>query len=238
MKILPEKSVFKNLPVQMDGYQLLIFDTIRVTFEMIEYDYEELEKELYNLSQPNSKKQHVSRVFSHAWGIIDHTSRLIKLFQKLPSDSEHKILDPIMPVNAFRNTIQHLHERIDESMIENKSPFYGILSWYHKNLETEKLTPKILVSGIAWAFSANLKIPDVSDSSNEINDITLQTVNKKETILISLSELMKNLKSIADSNEEKVGNFFKQQGWNLCDWSKRQDIMIKIKSQDEEKKDT
>ena len=235
MKILSEKSIFNNLPIEMDGYQLLIFDTIRITFEMIEYDYEALEKELYHLSQVDTKKQHVPRVFSHAWGIIDHTSRLIKLYQKLPSDNNYKILDSITPVNAFRNTIQHLHERIDESMIENKSPFYGILSWYYKDLETEKLTPKILISGIAWAFTANLKIPDVSDSSKEVNDITLQTVNKKETILLNITELMRNLKTIADLNEEKIGNFFKQQGWNLCDWSKRKDIMIKINNSEKKK---
>jgi hypothetical protein len=232
MKILPEKSVFKNLPVEMDGYQLLIFDSIRITFEMIEYDYEALEKELHNLSQEDTVKEHVSRVFSHAWGIIDHTSRFIKLFQKLPSASNHKILDTITPVNAFRNTIQHLHERIDESMIENRSPFYGILSWYYKNLETGKLTPKILISGIAWGFNANLKIPDVSDSSKEVNDITLQTVDKKETILINLSELMSSLKTICDSNEEKIGDFFQQQGWKPCDWSKRKDIMLNIESED------
>lgn len=232
MKILPELSVFKNLPLEMDSYQRLIFDSIRITFEMIEYDYEALEKELYNLSQKDTVKEHVSRVFSHAWGIIDHSSRLIKLFQKLPSASEHKILDPIIAVNAFRNTIQHLHERIDESMIENNSPFYGILSWYHKNLETLELTPKILVSGITWAFKANLTIPDVSDSSMEVNDICLQTVDKKQTILINLSQLMFNLKNICDSNEEKIGKFFQQQGWMPCDWSKRKDIMINFKSED------
>ena len=236
MKILPEKSVFKYLPLEMDGYQRLIFDTIRITFEMIEYDYEILENELHVLSQENAKKEHTSRIFSHAWGIIDHTSRLIRLLKKLPSESEHKVLDTIIHVNVFRNTIQHLDERIDESMIENKSPFYGILTWYHKNLETDKLIPKILVSGITWAFNADLKIPDVSNSSNEINDICLQTVNKKEKILINLSELMRSLKTISDKNEIKIGDFFQQQGWKLCDWSKRQDIMISLKS-DENKKE-
>jgi hypothetical protein len=233
MKILSEKSIFKYLPLEMDGYQRLIFDTIRITFEMIEYDYELLEKELHYLSQESTKKEHTSRSFNHAWGIIDHSSRLIKLFQKIPSDSEHSVLNPILPVNAFRNTIQHLHERIDESMIENKSPFYGILSWYHKNLETEELTPKILVSGITWAFKADLNIPDVSDSSKEINGICLQTVNKKEKILINLSELMQELKTMTDKTEDKVGAFFQKQGWKPCDWSKRKDIIINIK--DEEK---
>ena len=89
-------------------------------------------------------------------------------------------------------------------MIENKSPFYGILSWYHKNLETDKLIPKILISGITWAFNADLKIPDVTNSSNEINDITLQTVNKKEKIIINLSELMQNLKTMIVKHKLKL----------------------------------
>lgn len=228
MKILPEVSVFKNLPIEMDSYQRLVFDSIRITFEMIEYDFNLLEKELQHLSQKNTVKDHVPRVFSHAWGIIDHSSRLIKLFQKLPSDSEHKILEPIILVNAFRNTIQHLHERIDESMIENQSPFYGILTWYHKDLKNLELTPKILVCGIAWAFNANLKIPDVKDSTNEINDITLQTVDKKKTIIINLSQLMLDLKNICDLNEKRIGDFYSEQGWKPCNWDKRMDIMISI----------
>jgi hypothetical protein len=232
MKILSENSPFKLLPIQMDGYQLLIFDAIRITFEMIESDYNVLEEKLHHLSQQNTIKENTSQVFGHAWAIVDHTSRLIKLFQKLPSQSNHEILDKILPVNAFRNTIQHLHERIDESMIENRSPFYGILVWYHKNLLTEALTPKTLVSGIAYGFKINFKIPDITKSNQEINSITIQTVDKKKIIELNLSELLQDLHSICIANEEKIGDFFRSQGWELCDWSKRQDIMISLKNED------
>lgn len=230
MKILSDNSVFKHLPIQMQGYQLLIFDAIRITFEMIEHDYQSLETRLHHLSQDSNKKENVSQVFSHAWGVIDHTSRLIRLFKKLPSESEHKVLESILHVNSFRNTIQHLDERIDESMIENRTPFYGIVTWYHKNFETGKLTPKSLVSGIAYGFKINFTVPDVSDSPNEINDINLQTVDKNKMIITNLSQIMRDLKILCETNEIKMTAFFKEQGWTLCDWSKRQDIMLKLES--------
>lgn len=230
MKILSENSVFKRLPIEMQTYQLLIFDAIRITFEMIEHDYCSLEKKLFDLSQKDSKKENVSQVFNYAWGIIDNTSRLIRLFKKLPSESNYKVLENIIHVNTFRNTHQHLDERIDESMLENKSPFYGIISWYHKNLKTNQLTPKTLVSGIAYGFEINFKIPNVSQSINEINDIHLQTVDKNKMIITSLSKLMIDLRTICVTNEDKLTTFFKEQNWNLCDWSKRMDIMIQLKN--------
>lgn len=180
MKILSERSPFKMLPIQMDEYQRMIFDAIRITFEMLEVDYKFLEFKLFELSQEDVVKENTTEIFSRAWAIIDHSSRLIKLFQKLPSESNHKILECILEVNAFRNTIQHLHERIDESMYENRSPFYGILVWYHKNLNTEVLTPKALVSGIAYGFKLTFQIPEKHEIINEINSITLQTVDKSK----------------------------------------------------------
>ena len=235
MKILSENSVFKKLPIEMQGYQLLIMDAIRITFEMIEYNYESLEIKLHTLSQENPKKKNVSHIFNDAWGIIDNTSRVIKLLKKIPSKSEHKILDEISYVNSFRNTLQHLDERIDESMIGNKSPFYGILIWYHKNLITGKLTPKIIISGIVYGFSVDYKVPNLGESIKEVNDIFIQTVDKKKTIVTNLSELIRNLKTICESNEKILENFFKTQGWNLCDWTARQDIMISLTNENEEK---
>ncbi|WP_343697145.1 hypothetical protein [Flavobacterium sp.] len=234
MKILSERSPFKMLPLQMDEYQRLIFDAIRITFEMLEVDYTLLENKLHELSQEDFVKEKTSEIFSRAWGIIDHSSRLIKLFQKLPSESNHKILESILVVNAFRNTIQHLHERIDESMYENRSPFYGILVWYHKNLNTGVLTPKTLVSGIAYGFNLTFQIPENDEISNEISSITLQTVDKRQTISINLSELLINIQHICLTNENKIGDFFETQGWPLCDWSKRQDIMINFKTEDKQ----
>ncbi len=230
MKILSENSPFKMLPIEMDNYQRLIFDSIRITFEIIENDYEQLYIKLSHLSQENNIKENTSQIFGYAWAIIDNTSRLIKLFQKLPSESNHEILNSIIPVNVVRNTIQHLHERIDESMIENKSPFYGILVWHHKNPETEELTPKILYSGINYGSQITFTIPDISTTQEEINSVSLQTVDKKKIISINLSELFQNIQSICISNEEKIGNLFKSQGWSLCDWSMQKDIMITLKS--------
>lgn len=234
MKILSEKSPFKFLPMKMDGYQLLLFDAIRITFEMIEHDYSILESKLHQLSQEHSKKENISTVFSSAWAIVDHTSRAIKLFQKLPSQSNHMILDPILHVNSFRNTIQHLHERIDESMIENRSPFYGILTWYHKDLLTHTVTPKTLVSGIAYGFKINFEMPNLVKASQEINEISIQTVDKKKPIVMNLSELMRRLRNICEANERTIGEFFIAQDWQACDWSKRQDIMISLKSAEDE----
>jgi len=212
MKILSEKSILKFLPKELKVDQLLIFDSIRITFEIIEHNYECLEEKLLFLSNENNRKEKISSVFNYAWGIIDNTSRFIKLYQKLPSDSNYEVLDTVKHINSFRNTIQHLHERIDESLMKNRAPFYGILTWYHKNLETSEIIPTTLISGIEYGPKFEYKIPELSESKNEINDIWIQTVNKNKVIRTNLSELMEELRKICELNENKLQGFCNEKG--------------------------
>lgn len=185
------------------------------------------------LSQENVQKRNVSETFAHAWSIVDHSSRLIKLIGKLTSQNNHKVLDSISQVNILRNTIQHLHERIDESLIENRSPFYGILIWHHKNLDTGKFIPKILYSGINYGSHVTFTIPDISNSNDEINSITLQTVDKKKIVSLNLSDLLYKLQSICRADEVEILKFFDAQGWSLFNWSSHQDILVSLKSNED-----
>ncbi|TEB41212.1 hypothetical protein D0809_26675, partial [Flavobacterium circumlabens] len=137
-----------------------------------------LETSLDKLSDSNRKKENVSITFSYAWGIIGNISRFIKLYQKLPSESNYQILDGIKHINAFRNTLQHLDERIDESLLKTKSPFYGVLTWFHKDKQTHETIPHNLFSGLYLSgMGVKFTVPDLSLSDTSVNDILIQTVD-------------------------------------------------------------
>jgi hypothetical protein len=231
MKILSKNSPLKYLPRELKGEQLLIFDSIRITLEMIEHNYSCLEERLLKISKPENKKEEISAIFNYAWNIIDNTSRFIKIYKELPSESDYKVLNSIKHVNSFRNTFQHLNERINESLLKNKSPFYGILIWFYQNPITNEINPMTLISGIQYGSSLEFTMPDLTKSNKEINHIWIQTVDKNKIIRTDISQLILDLKSICEQNEKKLVEVWQTKEFQLCDWSKQKDIMIRIKQE-------
>jgi hypothetical protein len=231
MKILSKNSPLKYLPRELKGEQLLIFDSIRITLEMIEHNYSCLEERLLKISKPENKKEEISAIFNYAWNIIDNTSRFIKIYKELPSESDYKVLNSIKHVNSFRNTFQHLNERINESLLKNKSPFYGILIWFYQNPITNEINPMTLISGIQYGSSLEFTMPDLTKSNKEINHIWIQTVDKNKIIRTDISQIILDLKSICEQNEKKLIEVWKTKEFQLCDWSKQKDIMIRIKQE-------
>lgn len=231
MKILSENSPLKYLPRELKGEQLLIFDSIRITLEMIEHSYSCLEERLLYISKPENKKKEVSAIFNYAWTIIDHTSRFIKIYKELPSDSNYEVLNSIKHANSFRNTFQHLNERINESLLKNRSPFYGILIWLYQNPETNEINPMTLISGIEYGSKFEFKMPDLSQNIKEINHIWIQTVDRNKIIRTNISQIILDLINICEQNEKKLLELCETKGLELCDWSNRKDILIEIKQE-------
>ena len=149
----------------------------------------------------------------------------------MPSESDYKVLNSIKHVNSFRNTFQHLNERINESLLKNKSPFYGILIWFYQNPITNEINPMTLISGIQYGSSLKFTMPDLTKSNKEINHIWIQTVDKNKIIRTDISQIILDLKSICEQNEKKLTEVWKTKGFQLCDWSKQKDIMIRIKQE-------
>lgn len=231
MKILYDNSILNFLPLGIKEEQLLIFDSLRITLEIIQHNYNCLEKNLDELSDADKKKENVSITFSYAWGIIDNISRFIKLYHKLPSESNYQILDGIKHINAFRNTIQHLYERIGESLLKNKSPFYGVLTWFHKDAQTQETIPHNLFSGLYLSgMGVTFTVPDLSLSNTNINDILIQTVDKNKIIQTNLTELVNELKKVCGAMEEKLESVCNDNNLQKCDWTARKDILIRMKS--------
>jgi hypothetical protein len=81
-KILKPDSPLNFLPKELGNDQLMIFDSLRFTLEMIDYCYEQLVNSLESIVLQKENKIHF-KVFHYAWSIIDHSERFQKLYKKL-----------------------------------------------------------------------------------------------------------------------------------------------------------
>ena len=196
---------------------------------MIDYNWFQLHKSLIRHSEDQNIKE-LNVLFNYAWMVVDNIDRFTRIYEKLPSASNHKNLDSIKSVRIFRNTFAHLDERIDEIFLQTHTPFFGTLSWVYKDTAEKKLIPHVAISGINYGVQSKFKLTDYSVDLPTISNIQLQSSNKNGKNSIFIDELIIKLKSIVNETELHMEKQFIEQGIKRFDWSKQRDILLKIES--------
>jgi len=226
--ILKENSIL-NFPPLLEEKELLILDTIRFTLNIIDFSYINLFEKIYEQSTLQNKKN-LTPLFMYSWSIVDSSSRLVKLLKKTIPKLVSIDTSKIEYVGAFRNTFQHLDERIDESLYNFNQPFYGKLKWNYKNLGTNKMESFIAISGIFYTKEHNFQIGD-NDSDKTIQNLILETVDKKKLVDIDLLLLYDNLeKTVLDLSIE-LEKYTITNKLELVDWKKRRDVLFNLKTE-------
>lgn len=229
--ILKENSVLRQLPKKIDKRELLLLDSLRFTIEMIEYSYEQLYGRLLNISKTEKKTSKLPIVYLYAWNIIDYTKRFESLYKKMPSINGYKNIESLQYIRLFRNTLQHIEDRVDESILLNEKPIYGSLKWEFKNMEKGTVMTCLSISGINYHTKGHpFYFSDLKSSNEEINNIILETVSKRKMMEINISNIIIDLKIIILNLEISVEKIMVSN--NICrvDWTKRQDIVLFMKN--------
>jgi hypothetical protein len=229
-KLIEKDSIIKNLPREFSNSELLIFDSMRFAFEIIDHSYSQLNKSLLEISydKPN---RNTPAIFGYAWSIIDNAVKVANICKQLPWENESEIVGHLHYLKEFRNTHQHLDERINESLLATESPFFGVISWVYKYPDSSDFDLFQLVSGtLIFGPNAKQTVPDLSNSDNELNTIRIHTVNRKgELIETDLDETIINLKKLVTELERRLKLFCEEKNINPLNWKARQDIVLRIK---------
>lgn len=228
MKLIDEKSILKNLPLGLGPKETLIFDSIRFLLEMIDFSYGKLLAVLLRISKGEARN--VPETFGYVWSIVDNSNKVLNICKKLPWEFPDQLFGHIYYIKEFRNTFQHLDERIDESLLKTQSPFLGVITWTYLDLVTRKFELIQLISGnLIHGPNAEQSVPNLEHSNNELNLINLHTVSRRgDKIKCDINQLICDLEKIVQEFEER----FKKHGFIPIDWSKRQDVVIHLKNPD------
>lgn len=226
--ILKPDSILFFLPKNMETRQLLIFDSLRFTIEIIDSNWQDLNNSLLECSR-EQKVLPFSKTFSNVWSIIDNTQRFIAIYKSLlTSDSQFHILDPITHISSFRNTFAHLNERIDESLLKNRTPFYGALTWEYLNDFNESVESFVAISGIYFGSEHKVNFDKYSISDRKIFNIKLETVNHASKRDLELDRLMVDFIKIVDTFENDLQIKLEKMGAERYNWLLQRDITIKL----------
>lgn len=227
MKILKTQSPLFYLPVELNDKDFLVIDSIRTCVEIIEFNYNSLQKKLLNVS--NGIQIHRIELYHHAWNIIDYSERIKGLALKLESDIVKEFVRSHLTfIKGFRHTIQHLDGK-HEMILGKKIPLFGCLNWIHQSLETRTFYPYSLFSGIAKInFKTNYRIPNLVNNKNEICNICLTTLKNKKKENIYIDNLIEILKRLMKILEDLVLTLCIENKVELKDWGKRLNPIIQL----------
>lgn len=234
MKLIKQNSPLKCLPQNISLKEIIIFDAIRFTCEMIDSTYPKFLDKILDVinSKPNSN---FPSIFQDCWLIIDCSARVEKICRKLPWEKPDEILSDFTNLRLFRNTFQHLEDRIDKTISITKMPLYGIITWIHKLPNSDKVELYQLISGNVLSDIGTFgkqTIETYDEKSSEINNLNLQTFDANgNNIILDIEDLILKLKKLITELENRFVENKDECNFIFPDWSKRQDITLRIKSE-------
>lgn len=234
MKLIEKNSPLKCLPQNIGTNETIIFDAIRFTCEMIDTTYPIFHEKILDIVNSKTERNTPS-IFQDCWSIVDNAARIEKICRKLPWEKPDEILSDFANLRLFRNTFQHLEDRIDKTISITKMPLYGIISWIHKFPNEDRFELYQLISGNILGPIGNFAMQTVGEynsESPEINNLNLHTLDVEgNNIILNIDELILNIKKLITELENRF--FTNQEHYNFVftDWKARQDIVVRIKSE-------
>ena len=224
-QLIHEHSILRYLP-PIDKRQFLILDAVRFSGEIIDNSYSRLEHFLIDMASEEGGKR-IPEAFQYAWNIVDHSQRMLNFLKLLRSESDHERVNEILErVKVFRNTFQHMDERIDESILDNDHPVFGKLKWC-MSYEGGKAINCIAISGALLPPSNQYRVGGYSPTLLP-TEIILESVNRQENIEFDISSFMVELKEVVKDLENKLYKTFDEHKVDLVDRSSTTDVLFRF----------
>lgn len=158
---VPANSALRNLPVNLDAKQRVMFDAIRYSIEIFELNYRRVVAtlETWRAVGGHPREGMFASVLSDAWAMIDSLHRLHSVVSAMTK--KKKVLRPYVKVLrdaasnvvVLRNAVQHVTGRIERLASRKETP-WGTISWF-------ELRGKELTEG--WVYTmvpGNLQVSE------------------------------------------------------------------------------
>jgi hypothetical protein len=137
--ILETDSPLRRIPAQLNPRQILFFDGIRYSIDMVDMAHQRLVGTLYDLTKncTSHSDEPIATKFitatQDAWSIIDSVHRLRMLIGQSPGFKQNTpdyqlFFRGTAKITDLRNFIQHLDQNIPKLESQN-IPVWGALSW-------------------------------------------------------------------------------------------------------------
>ena len=207
--MISKDSILNSIPLEMRRKDIFILEGIRYASNILDITFKNLEQTLLKTS--NSEESHKTdfyTIFKEAWSFIDFSWKLRNILILLEMEEDKKNHEKNNSIDIsfleqtkdFRNTFQHLDDRINEVIVIENAYVWGTLSWLYMN-EAPTVMSFSIAAGVPRG-SANIINPIGERIKLPISHITLDSINRgKKKISINLSELYEKIKILIENFE-------------------------------------
>jgi len=233
--IISQESPFRNIPINLDAKQVVIFDAIRYSIDISEISYERLIKNLFELSFPqNSKTPSFPLIFLDVWSIISNLTIFLNVVTKHFSISEsNPLFEQIRILKHLRHSNQHIEDRLDFIINPDQFPIYGKLSWYAQ--ESVDSIEGVIISLYPGSVTNKRNVkPEVHNPSGRNNDKLINGIeftgmvrinNQLNEKTINIHDILRNISDIINYFEKQIEQQLSQ---NLEKGKQVSDIILKL----------
>lgn len=237
--MIDNNSILNKIPISLPRRDAFLLEGIRYAAGIINISYQNLKSSLIMAStDDNLDSEHYYIVFKEAWTIVDFSWKFRNILRQIgkfenevnekeftKSDSENKLdLQLLDSLKEFRNTYQHLDERIDEVIVDKNLHVWGNISWIYV-IDNSKILSCILSPGHPRS-SVDVINPGGKIISSPICHISLQSINQnKNKIKLNISDLFDNVTTLIKQLEDIITPQL-----DLLDQTEKyaQDVVIKL----------
>ena len=203
--LINKESIFNTIPINVNQRQVFLIEGIRFCVNSISLSFEKLFSEIEFISSNGIREESSVIIFKEAWNQIDTTYRLTNFIKAISTTWDESKIKPggnfeyLMKTKPFRNSFQHIDERIDEYLLTLNAPIWGNISWL-KMINQDSVQAFVISAGHPRNdFNNKLQNPLGLEFKSHIDHISIEAVqkNKDEPISnINLSELYRRTEII------------------------------------------
>ena len=215
-------SVLFKIPTNVDKKLNYLLDGIRYCANSIFLSNYSLKENLKIISHDYTVNNTVNNllfysVYKEAWSMIDSTYRLRNFLSPFNFSEDINLTENynyLLKTKPFRNTFEHMDERIDEINIKYDVSLWGNISWI-KCVDKINSDLFIISSGhFQGGGIPRISVPESNLNIGEIGNITIESIQKKagdHIVSLDLSELYVRTESILQQFTHRLEKQFAQQ---------------------------
>lgn len=231
--MISENSPLNLIPTELRRRDVFLVEGIRYAVSIVDLSYKNLINILNRIStEEKSDSQTHYSIFKEAWTIIDFSWKLKKILLQINQEQQpdngnqnekHLDIRFLEQLKKFRDTFQHLDERIDEVMVNENAYVLGTISWLY--VINEKKVYSCSVAPGHPRASSDLINPAGLIVTQGSCHITLDSIHRNgEKLKIDISNLLETMQEFVTKFE-----IFLTQEFDKLDRTKQfgQDLFIK-----------
>ena len=204
--MIAQDSPFRTLPAELPPRQILYFDALRLSAEMVQAAYEQLEAVLHRAMEMDTVKLGSDSIGAllYAYAVVDAGNRFRDVFRVAPRLKHNEVYNLFMRstenLEQLRDVVQHLNNELSQ-IGESRASALGTITWLGPSPATD-------APPSCWTLQPGTSYPEQRTLGPLVDRLSYlpagavdQIVLRTSRVKVDLGEISRRVSSVIQSLE-------------------------------------